>query len=113
MNIRPTFLGAVSLVPMAGFGFLTLFALLAYIQVGHWPMYARPDPKDVGPAATGELMRLIVIAFIFAAPTALGVTCGFRGRGEIGARGWHLPVLLLGCILFFAELAELAAWLAD
>src|SRR5690242_16931089 len=113
MKMRPTFLGAVSLVPLIGFGFLTLFALLAYLQVGHWPMYARPDPKAVGPGLTGELMRLIVVGFVLAAPVALGITCGFRGRQEVGWRAWHLPVLLLGCFLFFIQLARLAVWLMD
>jgi hypothetical protein len=113
MKPRFTFLGAVSLVPFAGFCLLTFFALLAYLQVGHWPLYARPDPKDVGPGSLGELMGVMVFSFVFTAPVAFVVICGFRGRREIGWRPWQWPVVLAGAVLFFIQFARLGTWLFD
>ena len=36
-----------AMIPWLSLGLLLAFAGLAYWQVGHWPMYGRPDPKDV------------------------------------------------------------------
>ena len=43
---RVTFAAAFSWLPLAAFLALMLFAVLAWREVGHWPFYASPDPKD-------------------------------------------------------------------
>lgn len=69
MKAHSTLSGALSFIPLGGYALLICFAALAYVQVGHWPVYGRPDPKDVGPLFFGELFRLSIAlaAMLFSA----------------------------------------------
>lgn len=44
---KMSFLQAATSIPLIGYLGLTFFACLAALQVGHWPHYSSPDPKDV------------------------------------------------------------------
>ena len=36
-----------SLLPLACYGALIAYACYAWFQLGHWPYYAHPDPKEL------------------------------------------------------------------
>src|SRR5687767_5962636 len=83
MKAHRSFAELVSWVPLGGFLWLMLYAYLAYLQVGHWPRYARPDPTTVGPWLTGYALMGLLIAFLFATPVALAALIGNSlGRPE-------------------------------
>src|SRR5687768_15399394 len=74
MKGRPSLPGLMSLVPIAGFLWLMLYAGIAYSQAGYWPpVYGRPDPTSIGPWITGYVLMGVLLAFMFASPVAFGV----------------------------------------
>src|ERR1041385_8391718 len=44
---RSLFADVFCRVPVASYACLLGFATLAYFKVGHWPLYNRPDPKEL------------------------------------------------------------------
>jgi hypothetical protein len=115
-------------LPLAWYAALLAFAWMASRQVGHWPHYGAPDPKDVWLIAPNDgFGRVMQIAMFLGAPgtIAAAVALGFFTlRALLAERwtpGWRLTgnlasqivVCALGLALFFAELGKLRMWLAD
>lgn len=115
-------------VPLAAYGMLMGFAWRAYLQVGHWPYYSHPDPKDVGLFRPDDgfgvgfviLIHLMVPVSLCAAIVVSGnvikdvVTAGRTRAGrQILQRCAQLVVCLFGLALFLAEFQRHQDWLAD
>jgi|SRR5581483_1512030 len=100
-----------------------LFAWLAYRQVGHWPVYSRPDPSDVGVFHPRDgighaLLILIVWLAIPASLIAFAATIVNTARSVVKSN-WtsNIPLRLLLCLvgmaLFWSQLFRLKEWLQD
>jgi len=118
----------VAWTPFGCLGALLLLGGIAYLQVGHWPLYARPDPKDL--ALFG--LRLGLLPWLIVAVAALGTVCagGIMGMvllletlGDAMDGKWnfesqkrvlaHGITCASGFILFWAQLGSMLNWLAD
>jgi hypothetical protein len=106
MKPRLTLLGVVSLVPLAGFTVLTLFALMAYVRGGHWP---RQD--SVKPDLVIHIMSPVTFGLVLLFAVATGIIIGFHGRTRVGWRRWHDWALSAGSVLFLGQLLSLGAWI--
>jgi hypothetical protein len=104
----------LSIVPLAGFLWLMLYAYLAYLQEGYWPpVYGRPDSKNIGPWITGYILMGILIAFMCASPVSLLAMVWTSSRQTWSTLLRHLSVFALGTVLFATELLRLRDWLVD
>ena len=121
---------AMAFVPLLCFGVLMLFVGIAYQQVGHWPVYSRPDPKDVGfeivpGLRLGEVLRVLVplvggalsvIAVIGVGLSTLNdlAECNRSSGRQIAIRGFsQVAVSIFGLLLFWHVLGTLLEWLVD
>ena len=77
----------VSVLPAICYAVLLVFACLAALQIGHWPYYAHPDPK--------ELLSLRAVYLIASYATLLGVVS---------------VVVLPACYAIFRTLAQWRKW---
>src|SRR5688500_16614409 len=123
MKARLSLPGVLSLIPLGGFCWLTLYAYLAYLQGGYWPpVYGRPDPTSwaTGYALMGGLMTLIVASSL-SLPLMLWTSSrwvlGARTSQEKIHRWWafvrQVSVFTLGAVMFATELLRLREWLLD
>ena len=46
-DVRQQAMHRVSILPAICYAVLFVFACCAAVQIGHWPYYAHPDPKDL------------------------------------------------------------------
>jgi hypothetical protein len=129
MNAKPAFslADAVACVPLAGYAVLMAFVFVAYLQVGHWPTYSNPDPKDVmlGHFPVGAYLPGVLLLFV--APTVpIGTLMVLiHAIDEIAQRGGALArplamrlIVRTGtcvavCIVFLLQLGGLVNWLLD
>lgn len=47
---------------------LYLFALVAYVETGSWPLYGHPDPKHLNAAILYNLVRSSLVSSLLAVP---------------------------------------------
>ncbi len=106
-----------------------LYVGLAYFQVGHWPQYSQPDPKEIGlevigGVRVGEILRILVL---FAVPTCIVAVAALiisvlndfldsrrALRRQIAMRGLRqIGISVVGIVLFYPVLGSLANWLMD
>lgn len=57
-----TLLKNLSLLPLLGYGAVIVHACYAWTQVGHWPYYAHPDPKELAHRLPGYIAAVIFVA---------------------------------------------------
>jgi len=130
-NRRFTPRDAVACIPVLCFAALMFFVWLAYREVGHWPVYSRPDPKDVGfevavGVRLGEILRFLLP--LIAAPLSVVATIGVclstlndlvdskRGASfrRVAIRGiCQITLSVVGLLLFWHVLGTLLDWLID
>lgn len=126
MKARASMPGVLSIVPLAGFLWLMLYAYIAYLQEGYWPpVYGRPDPTNIRPWITGDVLMGVLMVFMFGSPAALAALLWTSSRRALRAstsrekvRGWatlmrQVSVFALGAVLFATELLRLKDWLLD
>lgn len=120
-------LDVVACLPLLSFIVLVGVGLLAYAQVGHWPHYNSPDPKQL--ALGGIHLGGIAFAAIF-----LGAIASLAGMGGVGyhlllvaataAAEWRPPQLNLrmfgrtalattGFAAFWCQFGFMLNWLLD
>lgn len=118
---------APCLLPLACYGVLIAYACYAWFQVGHWPYYAHPDPKELPhKLLLGITGRVAAVGLI----SILLVPLGFLVRRLVGfIRKKPMPwprqaklFFLVGAVVWVLDLAaELSrlpwnsnmGWLAD
>lgn len=101
------------------------FAALASVQVGHWPMYSRPDPKDVevfGLRAGlfgepvfyfGLLAAISAVAGLVLVVRAAAFVVRARKFGAIGEVVLPVSVWACGLWLLFVAIKVNENWLMD
>lgn len=124
--LTPTRVAA--LVPWFGLAVLLLFGVMAYAQVGHWPLYGRPDPKYVVlPGTELQVGGWLVLLVFLSAPASLiaGVVVALYAFCEIAECGGSLVhertsralmavgVCGAGLYVFLFALGLHASWLLD
>src|SRR5687767_6520011 len=127
-TLRITAPDVVACLPLLSFGVLMFFGFLAYLQVGHWPQYSRPDPKELalGGVPLGGVMFLGIILAILGTIISAGATAFHTllvllsdlvdARRELDN---YLRILgrlgfsLLGFALFWTQLGSMMSWLMD
>src|SRR3954468_19520138 len=86
--------GFVGAMPWFSLGLLLAFAALAYLQVGHWPLYNRPDPKDValGFAPGARIGGVFVLLIFLSVPASViaVVVVSFFLLCRLAENGWSL-----------------------
>lgn len=63
-----------SLLPLACYGALIAYACYAWFQVGHWPHYAHPDPKELPHRV---LLNLTSVVFLVGVGSVIFVPAGY------------------------------------
>lgn len=108
----------VCYLPWAWLISLAVFALTVTVQVGHFPYYGNPDPKDTGLLTAFYYIVAIGIPLLFASIPVWGIlgiiiklTTTYRFR-------WQEVVLyLLGMLICgwvaFTDFASLITWVLD
>ncbi|MDQ8205810.1 hypothetical protein [Pelagicoccus sp. SDUM812003] len=46
--MKPRILPLLASIPLVGYFIILCFAFVAMTQIGHWPYYSHPDPKELG-----------------------------------------------------------------
>jgi uncharacterized membrane protein len=122
MKIRVWFPGLLSVVPLAGFLWLMLYAYVGSQHVGHWPVYGRPDPTSI---RAGYAFMGVLVVLIFATPMAFSAVVWMSARLALTAPTSRekimrsiaavaqVAVVAAGVVLFAAELLRLREWLPD
>src|SRR6478736_1227547 len=64
----------LSILPLACYGVLLAYACYAWLQVGHWPYYAHPDPKEL---PHRDLLRLASAVFLVGALSVTAIPVGY------------------------------------
>jgi hypothetical protein len=110
--VKPTFgwaiLRKLSLLPLVCFGVLIAYAGYAWFQVGHWPYYAHPDPKELPHRV---LLYITGIFFLVGIFSILLVPVGLLvGRVISARRNYASSPLQRATVLY---LAGAALWLLD
>jgi hypothetical protein len=128
MNAKPAFslADAVACVPLAGYAMLMAFVFVAYLQVGHWPTYSNPDPKDVmighfrvGAYVPGFLLLVAAMVPVGTLMVLLHAMDEFaQARGRLPRRfALRLIVRTVACVavcsVFLVQLGGLVNWLLD
>ncbi len=113
------------MVPWVSLAGLLGFGLLAYAQVGHWPLYSRPDPKDVSLAGLqigGGLTLLVflsaLVSLIAMAAISFFTLCTVAERRSLvhpsSSRALYLfGIGGLGLYVFLLTLGAHMNWLMD
>src|SRR5688572_6312001 len=63
-----------SLLPLACYGALIAYACYAWFQIGHWPYYAHPDPKEL---PHRELLSIMTAVFLVGVGSVILVPVGY------------------------------------
>jgi hypothetical protein len=63
-----------SLLPLACYGVLIAYACYAWFQIGHWPYYAHPDPKELPHRV---LLNIATFAFLVGICSVIIVPVGY------------------------------------
>ncbi|MES2696297.1 MAG: hypothetical protein V4773_22690 [Verrucomicrobiota bacterium] len=118
----------VACLPLLSYGFLMAFVGLAYLEVGHWPRYSQPDPKNVGMflstavplgAALWSILFFVAVPLAFFGVLAVGVSA-VGDAVNARPRRWNvkrvvvqLAVSCAALALFMVQLGGLMGWLMD
>ncbi len=62
--VRVTSFDVLAAVPLLCVSAMMIFVALAYAEVGHWPVYSQPDPKDVGFALPSGVRIGAILQFL-------------------------------------------------
>jgi len=64
----------LSLLPLVCYGTLVAYACYAWVQIGHWPYYAHPDPKELPHRA---LLSITSAVFLLGVSSMIFVPVGY------------------------------------
>jgi hypothetical protein len=106
-------------LPWIWMALFALFVLGTAVQIGHLPVYGRPDPKDAG-AVSVLYMPVLIILFMVMGSSPIGIGLALvkllRDVPSFIKRG-EAFLYLIGIILFFlltgSDIAGLMTWLGD
>jgi drug/metabolite transporter (DMT)-like permease len=101
-------LGALSILPLAGFLLLVGFAGYAASIIGHWPYYAHPDPKELG---LPRMVTVVGLASLLGLLSIILLPCGYI-LARMVAR-WRQRPLVLSPGTLPLYFAGAALWLID
>ncbi|MFN2107729.1 MAG: hypothetical protein ACK2U5_11430 [Candidatus Promineifilaceae bacterium] len=96
-----------------------IFVVAGTVQVGHWPTYGQPDPKDTGIFSILYYPVIVLLLLVMATiPIALGLAIIRLVRGVPQAiRSAEAAAYLAGLALLFVivnrDLGGLMTWLGD
>lgn len=121
--VRVTSFDVLAAVLLLCVSAIMLLVALAYAEVGHWPVYSQPDPKDVGFALPsgvriGAILRfLLPLIAVPLAFLAVVIVCWTAVEDLLSTRSarslLHAAICVGGFGLLLHLLGSLSAWLMD
>lgn len=109
----------LGLAPLLSPTLLYLFVLRARVELGRWPSFSNPDPKELGFDVHHSTWHLALPLELAAAPVLLAVVLATwsrrpnRRREMLAAIAVYFALLLSSMVLFWADPGGFSEWMMD
>jgi hypothetical protein len=98
----------LGVLPLACYAALVVYACYAWIQIGHWPYYAHPDPKEL---PNRSLLSIASVMFLMGALSVIVIPFAYSLWRVVAVwRKWPISPHRAPVVLY---LAGLAFWSLD